>query len=77
MHRYMLSNEGTARFKRTKISVNIEGEARREGYEVLDYLYEHGAATVEEIKNYTGLSLVQVEGKIMAFITRGYVEKLV
>ena len=76
MDRYTLSNEGRARFRRTKIGVDIEGEAKREGYEVLDYLYEHGAATVEEIENYTGLSGGQVGEKIWEFINRGNVEKL-
>ena len=73
--RYTLSYEGRSRFRRAKISVNKE-EAKIEGYEVLDYLYEHGAATVEEIENYTGLSWNQVTEKILAFVYRGYVEKL-
>ena len=75
MTRYTLTNEGKARFKRMKIKVNT-AMAKMEGYEVLDYLYEHGAATVEEIENYTGLSGGQVSENIWAFIHRGYVEKL-
>jgi len=74
MDRYMLSNEGRARFKRKKISVDI-GMDKIEGYEVLDYLYEHGAATVEEIENYTGLSWSQVVDKLSTFIHHGFVEK--
>ena len=77
MDRYILSNEGRARFKRMKISVNIAGVAKMGGYEVLDYLYEHGAATVEEIENYTGLSWNQVVDRLSVLIHHGYVEELV
>ena len=76
MVRYILSYEGKARFKRTRISVNIEGKAKIAGYEILDYLYEHGAATVEDIENYTGLSWDQVVDKLGVFIHCGYVEEL-
>jgi DNA-binding MarR family transcriptional regulator len=76
MDSYLLSYEGRARFKRTKISVEIEGKVKMEGYEILDYLYEHGAATVEEIENHTGLSWGEVADKLGLFIHSGYVEKL-
>ena len=75
MDRYTLTKEGRARFGRIKISVST-GTPKMEGYEVVDYLYEYGAAPVEEIKNYSGLSRVQVMDKLWAFISRGYVEKL-
>ena len=75
MNRYALTNEGIARFRRRKVSVNAE-MARMEGYEILDYLYEHGAATVEEIGNYTGLSRSQVINKLSVFINHGSVEEL-
>ena len=74
MDKYTLSNEGMARLKRRKISVDA-GMAKMEGYEVLDYLYEHGAATVEEIENYTGLSRRQVVDKLSTFIHHGFVEE--
>ena len=74
MDRYTLSNEGMARLKRRKISVDM-GMDKVEGYEVLHYLYEHGPATVEEIGNYTGLSWSQVINKLSTFIHHGFVEK--
>ena len=74
MDRYTLSYEGRARFKRRKISVNL-GMARMEGYEILDYLYEHGPGSVEEIRNHTGLSWEQVSDKLGVFIHHGFVEK--
>ena len=74
MARYTLSNEGMARFRRRKISVDM-GMEQMEGYEVLDYLYKHGAATTEEIENYTGLSWSQVVDKLLTFIHHGFVEE--
>ena len=74
MDRYELSNEGMARLKRRKISVDM-GMDKIEGYEVLDYLYEHGPTTVEEIGNYTGLSRSQVINKLSTFIHHGFAEK--
>ena len=74
MDKYTLSYEGRARFKRKKVSVNL-GMANMEGYEALDYLYEHGAATIEEIENYTGLSWSQVENTLDVFISHGWIEK--
>ena len=50
--------------------------ARMEGYEVLDYLYEHGAGTVEEISNYIGLSQGHVMEKLSVFINHDFVEEL-
>jgi DNA-binding MarR family transcriptional regulator len=74
MDKYTLSNEGRARFKRRKISANL-GMAKMEGYEILDFLYEHGPGSVEEIRNHTGLPWNQVVDKIGVFIHHGFVEK--
>ena len=71
----MLTNEGRARFRRRKISVAAD-MAKIEGYEVLDYLFEHGAGTIEEISNYTGLSQGHVMDKLLVFINHGFVEEL-
>jgi DNA-binding MarR family transcriptional regulator len=76
MDRYTLSYEGRARFKRTKIRMNIEEITKMEGYEVLDYLYEHGAATVEEIGSRTGLTYAQVAHKLESLVPWGYIERL-
>ena len=73
MERYTLSYEGRARFKKRKISVGL-GMDKMEGYEILDYLYEHGAATVAEIESYTGLSHEQLMDKISTFVHHGYIE---
>ncbi len=56
--------------------MGIEETDKMEGYEVLDYLYEHGAATVEEIESHTGLSYDRVAHKMESLIPRGYIERL-
>ena len=75
MDRYMLTSEGRTKFKRTKIRMSAE-EQTMDGFDILDYLYEHGAATVEEIEKHTGLSYGQVVHKIESFIPWGYIERL-
>jgi DNA-binding MarR family transcriptional regulator len=70
MDKYMLSNEGRARFKRMRVS----GEAKFEGYEILDYLYDHGSSTAEELVEHTGLSRSKLMELILTFIHHGLVE---
>ncbi len=50
--------------------------AKMEGYEILDYLYEKGPRTVEEIANHTGLSRSRVIARLLAFMPQGYVSKV-
>ena len=80
MDRYVLSDEGRARFRRIKASVDIEAKADMQGYEVLDYLYEHEPATLNEIAKFTRLPRSQVGDELMIFVIRGfvkgYIEKL-
>ncbi len=70
MDKFFLSNEGTARFKRMRIS----GEPKFEGYDILDYLYEHGSSTVDELAEYTGLSRNKLIELIMTFIHHSFIE---
>ena len=77
MDRYTLSIEGRARFKRmrTSIDAGVEtGIARTEGYFILEYLYEHGSATITDIENHTGLSWSKVTGELSTFIHHGLVQ---
>ena len=76
MDKYTLTINGRARFRQIKMSIRA-GTAKMEGYEVLDYLYEHGRGTVQEIENDTRLSYNQVVEKIRVFIYEGFIEKLV
>jgi len=59
MDRYMLSDEGRARFRRIKMSGDKDANFKIRDFEVLDYLYEHEFATVEEIAESTGLPPVR------------------
>ncbi|OGO29863.1 MAG: hypothetical protein A2Z29_05520 [Chloroflexi bacterium RBG_16_56_11] len=76
MDRYMLTFEGRARFKRTKLRADVEGTDLMVGFEVLDYLYEHGASSLEEIEKHTGLSYSQLVHKLESLMPWGYVERL-
>jgi len=56
-----------------KISVDIAD--RQDGYKVLDYIYEHGADTIEVIGASTGLSREQVVSQLQVFMSHGLVEE--
>lgn len=75
MDKYMLSVEGRARYQRTKVRLSME-ELSKEGWEILDYLYEHNASTVAEIEEHTGLTYAQFVHKLESFLSWGYIEKL-
>ena len=68
---YMLTNEGTARFRKRKAAAEEAGE---EGYEILNYIYEHGGAPLQDIAYHTGLSRNQVTAQISVFLSHGMVE---
>ena len=46
-----------------------------EGYGILEYLYENGPGTVDEIAKNTGLAYSKVTNKLSVFIHHGYIEK--
>ena len=74
MNKYILTEEGIARFNRIK----REGDtaiASMKGYEVLCYLYENGSGTMEEIEDATGLSWKEVRERLQNFIHHGYIEQ--
>ena len=70
---YMLTNEGNARFRKRKVSAD-DAEAGEKGYKILDYLYNHGGAPLEDIAHYTGLSRNQVNTQLAVFLSHGLVE---
>jgi DNA-binding transcriptional ArsR family regulator len=76
MASYMLTNEGTARFRKRKAAAD-EAEAGEEGYKIQSYLYEHGGAAVEDIARHTGLSRNQVMAQISVFLSHGLVEGMI
>jgi transcription initiation factor IIE alpha subunit len=75
MDRYTLTEEGRARSRRRIISESAE-TASMEGNEILDFLYEHGAATVEELVEFTGMTRFHVMDKILLYLNHGLIEKL-
>ena len=74
MDRYMLTEEGRARCRRREISSRTD-MARPEGNEILDYLYEHGPRTVEELVEYTGMTQFRVMDKILLYLNHDLVMK--
>ena len=75
MDSYTLTEEGRARSRRRMIGETAE-TARMEGNEILDFLYEHGNASVEELMEFTGMSRFQVMEKILLYMNHGIVQKL-
>jgi len=76
MDRYTLTYEGRARLRRVEASIDSDTSAKTEDDKLLHYLYVHGAATIEEIQNYTGLSWSVVENRLSALMYHGYIEGL-
>ena len=74
MDRYTLTSEGRARFRRMETRANIDTSVDTEDYEILRFLYVHGAATVEEIEGQTGLTWDETVNEISTLMSRGYVE---
>ena len=73
MDRYTLSEEGRWRFMRIREDTET---AKFEGYGILDYLYQEGCGTIEEISYHTDLSPRQVVDRLRAFISQRFVEKV-
>ena len=76
MDRYTLTNEGRAKFRRIETRIHSDESAMSEDYDILHYLYERGAASVEELENYTGLSWNEVANKLSSLMNRDYFEEL-
>jgi len=58
------------------MKISVDTAARTDGYKVLDYIYEHGADTIDEIGVSTGLSREQVVSKLQVYMSHGLVEEL-
>ena len=76
MDRYTLTYEGRARFRRMETRIHADTSAKTKDYEILHHLYEHGAATVEEIENYIGQSRDELVNRLSALMYHGYIEEL-
>lgn len=54
----------------------IDVSSRTDDFEILHYIYENGAATVEDMMKYTGFSRGGLVNKLMSIMNRGYIEVL-
>jgi predicted transcriptional regulator len=77
MDRYTLTQEGRARFRRMETRANVDTSVATEDYEVLHFLYTHGAATIEELERHTGLNWNEMVNEISTLMSRGLIEGLV
>lgn len=76
MDRYMLTSEGRARFRRMETRARSEPSALTDDHKILSYLYEHGATSLEELEDHTGLSYAVLVNKIFTLMNHGYIEEL-
>ena len=74
MDSYILTLEGSARFRRMETRANVDTSVATVDYEILHFLYVHGAATVEEIEDYTCLPWSETINEISTLMNRGYIE---
>ena len=76
MDRYTFTSEGRAKFRRMETHIHSDESAKSEDYDILHYLYEHGAASVEELEKYTGLSWNEVTNRLSTLMYHDYIEEL-
>ena len=76
MERYTLTFEGRSMLRRMESRVSTDASFLTEDFKILEFLYEHGAATVDEIVDYTGLTRSQLVNRLFGIMRRGYIEAL-
>jgi DNA-binding MarR family transcriptional regulator len=76
MDRYTLTYEGRAKFRRMDMRAGLDESTRTEDFKILHYIYENGAASVDEMVSYTGLRRGELVNKLMGIMNRGYIEVL-
>jgi len=74
--KYTLTYQGRAKFRRMETRIHSDESAMSEDYDILHYLYERGAASVEELEEYTGLSWNEVTNKLSTLMYHDYIEEL-
>jgi len=58
------------------MKLSVDTAERPDGYKILDYIYEHGADTLDEISVSTGLTREQVVSRLQVYMSHGLVEEL-
>ncbi len=58
------------------MKLSVDTAERPDGYKILDYIYEHGADTVDEISVVTGMPREQVVSQLQVYMSHGLVEEL-
>jgi DNA-binding MarR family transcriptional regulator len=76
MERYTLTYEGRTMLRRMESRVRADSSFRTDDFKILEFLYEDGAATIDEIVDYTGLSRSELVNRLLGIMKRGYIEAL-
>ena len=76
MERYTLTFEGLAMLRRMESRVATDASFRTEDYQILEFLYENGAATIDEIVDYIGVTRAELVNRLFGIMRRGYIEAL-
>ena len=74
MNVYNLTHKGRKKFEKTRDNPHLFNTV---GYKVLEYLYENGTGTVEQIVDYTGVSHSEAVAKLNQFKRERIVEVLI
>jgi DNA-binding MarR family transcriptional regulator len=53
---------------------NVDNSVDTEDYEILQFLYMHGSATIEEIESHAALTWDETVNEIATLLNRGYIE---
>ena len=76
MEKYTLTYEGRSMLRRMESRVSTDSSFKTDDFQILEFLYENGAASVDDIESYTGLSRGELVNKLLGIMRRGYIEAL-
>ena len=60
--------------RRMESRVSTDSSFKTDDFKILEFLYENGAASVDEIVGYTELSRGELVNKLLGIMKRGYIE---
>jgi len=76
MERYTLTFGGRSMLRRMESRVSTDSSFKTDDFQILEFLYENGAASVDEIADYTELARGELVNKLLGIMKRGYIEAL-
>jgi DNA-binding MarR family transcriptional regulator len=76
MERYTLTFEGRAMLRRMESRVTNDSSFLTDDFKILEFLYENGAATIDDIVDYMGIKRSELVNRLFGIMRRGYIEAL-